>query len=315
MTYTLRSLTRDDFPRMVEIMAKKLTNSPTVAQLIRQDENLPPEMLLVRTGAFAPDGLMVGYGNVVAGPLNKPGHVSIGIRVDEPFRNQGVGSLLYAEVLRVAMAQQPARLEANVREKNPSDLTWAERRGFKKEWHLFESTLNLAEFDATPFTESVKGAQASGIRFTSFAEFEQTDDMLRRLLDYSWDLGLDVPGQEGQPKPPFELFKKMMVEDPLWDPAGFILAVDGERWAAMASVNRQSSGEYYNGFTGVHRDYRGRRLALATKLLATEYARSKGAAFIRTNNHSVNERMLAVNQKLGYKPEPGIFLLVRDIEA
>lgn len=315
MTYTLRGLTRDDFPRIVEIMAKELTNPPTVEQLLRQEDNLPQGMVYVRTGAFNADGLLVGYGNVVAGALNKPGHVKVGVRVDEPFRNQGVGSQVYAEVLRLAMAQNPTRLEANVREKRPSDISWAERRGFQKEWHLFESKLDLTGFDATTFADSVKAAEASGIRFTSLAEYEQTDEVLRRFMDHFWDFGLDVPGQEGLPKPTFELFKKMMIEDPLWDSAGVILAVDGDRWAALAVVNKQHSGEYYNGFTGVHREYRGRRLALPVKLMATEYVRSKGAAFIRTNNHSVNERMLAVNRKMGYQPEPGIFLMIQEINA
>jgi hypothetical protein len=40
-------------------------------------------------------------------------------------------------------------------------------------------------------------------------------------------------------------------------------------------------------------------------LMATRYARSLAATFIRTNNDSQNAPILAINKKLGYKPEPG----------
>ena len=68
----------------------------------------------------------------------------------------------------------------------------------------------------------------------------------------------------------------------------------------------------YNAFTGVERDYRGRGLAQALKLLAVRFAQHYGAAYIRTNNDSQNAPMLAVNRKLGYRPEPGKYRLVND---
>jgi GNAT superfamily N-acetyltransferase len=64
----------------------------------------------------------------------------------------------------------------------------------------------------------------------------------------------------------------------------------------------------------VLKEYRGRKIALALKLLATRYARSLGATFIRTNNDSKNEPILAINRKLGYKPEPGWYKCVRKID-
>ncbi len=63
--------------------------------------------------------------------------------------------------------------------------------------------------------------------------------------------------------------------------------------------------------TGVERAYRGRHIALALKLLGIRYAKARGALTIRTNNDSQNVPMLAVNRKLGYRPEPGIYRLIR----
>lgn len=58
------------------------------------------------------------------------------------------------------------------------------------------------------------------------------------------------------------------------------------------------------------RDYRGRGLAQALKLQTVLLARRAGMRTIRTNNDSLNAPMLAVNRKLGYRPEPGYYELL-----
>jgi len=92
-----------------------------------------------------------------------------------------------------------------------------------------------------------------------------------------------------------------------------ILAVDGHHWAAMSFMIKRSDDVYYNNLTGVHRDYRGRGLALAVKLKGIEYAKRRGAKSVLTHNDSTNERMLAVNRKMGYESKPGMFLLVKQL--
>jgi GNAT superfamily N-acetyltransferase len=68
-----------------------------------------------------------------------------------------------------------------------------------------------------------------------------------------------------------------------------------------------------NAFTGVERAYRGRKVGLALKLLAIRYARACGASSMLTSNDSRNAPMLAINNKLGYKREPGIYNLERKL--
>jgi hypothetical protein len=64
-----------------------------------------------------------------------------------------------------------------------------------------------------------------------------------------------------------------------------------------------------NMITGVDRTYRGRKIAKALKLLTIRYAKAYGATAIRTNNDSENGTMLAINRKLGYRPQPGLYKL------
>ncbi len=48
-------------------------------------------------------------------------------------------------------------------------------------------------------------------------------------------------------------------------------------------------------------------------LAAIRYAQAQGAHTIRTNNDSLNAPMLAINEKLGYGPQPGKYLLTRQM--
>ena len=68
----------------------------------------------------------------------------------------------------------------------------------------------------------------------------------------------------------------------------------------------------FNAFTGVRREYRGRGIALALKLLAIDFCCRSGAGRVRTNNDSKNAPMLAINRRLGYLPEPGWYATRRE---
>lgn len=48
-------------------------------------------------------------------------------------------------------------------------------------------------------------------------------------------------------------------------------------------------------------------LTQALKLLAIRCARRYGAVYIRTHNDSENAPILAINRKLGYQPQPGLY--------
>jgi ribosomal protein S18 acetylase RimI-like enzyme len=51
----------------------------------------------------------------------------------------------------------------------------------------------------------------------------------------------------------------------------------------------------------VHPDHRGRGVATRLKELAETWARAKGATFMDTNVRVTNERMIALNTKMGYE--------------
>jgi GNAT superfamily N-acetyltransferase len=311
MEFDIRPTTEADWPRIWEIMQAQLPETPSLETVIRSRQNPPPGLIAYELGAYTPEGRLIGYGGADAGPFRKPGHFRIYVRVDEAYRRQGIGTALFAQAERFALEQQAAVLEASVREDVEAGQAFAERKGFAKIDHIFESRLDLSEFDPAP----LQGARAAAdaFRFISLADLPQDDESLQRFLDYLNELAQDVPGAAGVPPITMEQFRFMEKNDPHFDPSGIILAVDGDRWAALAFVQRQDNGSYYNSLTGVHRDYRGRGLALSIKLISIEYVQSRGGTYLRTNNHSQNQRMLAVNRKLGYQPEPGFFHMERQV--
>ncbi len=67
----------------------------------------------------------------------------------------------------------------------------------------------------------------------------------------------------------------------------------------------------YTMHTGVLPEYRGRHIALALKLQTIRLARQLGAEYLRTHNDSQNAPILAINQKLGYRPLPGFYRMLK----
>lgn len=307
LNVALRPITPGDYERMIEIQRAQVPNAHSLDDMKRHDEMQGPGDMRYRLAACLADGTMAGWGVAAHEHLERAGLFHMNVRVDRAYANNGVGQLLYEAVETFALTSGATVLQSSVREIEPTDWAWAQQRGYCLKNHIFESKRSLHDFDPTPFRQSVTDAEATGIRFGSFADYPQTDEWLMKLFDHFWELQKDIPGYEEQEKPPLELVKKAVFETPHWDPAGVILAIDGEKWAAWAHVQRQNSGELYNNFTAVSREYRGRGLALAVKIKSMEYAKGQGAEYIRTNNHATNERMLAVNRKLGYQTEPGVY--------
>lgn len=236
----------------------------------------------------------------------------LSVVVEPEWRRQGIGAQLFLEGLRFAQAHGAEKLASSVRDNTPEALRFAERRGFHVDRHTFESALDLATFDEKPFSGILERARAAGISFFSLADAgDVTEEVQRKLYDLNRATGLDNPGNRGV-FPPFESFRQHVFEASWFRANGQILAADGERWVGLAAIAYYPEANYaYNAFTGVLREYRGRGLSCALKLMAIQRACQYGATCIRTDNDSQNAPMLAVNRKLGYQPEPGIYQLVR----
>jgi len=317
---TLRPYNPDeDAARLAELLTAEGPEPVTVAQLREWQDARSPDSQVREMTALEPDGAMAGFGEVSRSPWNPPGHFSMEVVVDRARRNRGTGGLLVDDLTAFARANGATQLKVSVRDHVPEDMRFAERRGYQVDRHIFESTLHLTSFDEAPYSETVTRAEESGIVFRSLADYADTEQARRKLYALNTACVLDIPGHDGS-KRPWDAFKKIF--DMSWyRPDGQILAVDPppggsgptaeDRFVALAAIGYfPETNSVYHMHTGVDRDYRGRKLALATKLVALRRARMWGAVYARTNNDSKNAPILAVNRRLGYVPQPGFFKLV-----
>jgi GNAT superfamily N-acetyltransferase len=228
--------------------------------------------------------------------------VSAVLVTDPAHRRRGHGAAMMAAAEEVLAERRPAEVRTAVRDDDGESRAWAERRGFARFDHTFRSRLDLSTFDPSPHRGAVERAEASGLRFARFGPDGDAD----RLFELTLRLFADVPDQIGAPDRDF--FQREVIER---DGAITVLAYDGDAPAGLATLLPLEADEYLNALTGVLREYRGRGLARALKVVSGQAARETGRRYLVTNNNARNAPMLAVNDALGFQRETGLLHLRR----
>src|SRR3954447_15759551 len=161
-----------DLPRMVELF-NTTQPEPVTLQMAQQRERHRPEgQIQRRLVAVNEGGITVGMGE----GGRPPWRFGMELVVDPAVRQRGVGTALYAALLVFVQEQGATRIDATVRDHFPEGLTFAERRGFVVDRHIFESILDLATFDEGPFAGAVAAAEAQGVRFFTLADLGDTEE-------------------------------------------------------------------------------------------------------------------------------------------
>ncbi|MFI5274630.1 MAG: GNAT family N-acetyltransferase, partial [Ktedonobacterales bacterium] len=187
--------------------------------------------------------------------------------------------------------------------------------GFDIERHIFESTLDVPQFDEQRFAGAIARVESAGIRCFTLADLGDTEDARRALWDVERLAARDIPGGSESSTRPFDVFERQVCQAAWYRPDAQIIAAAGDRWVGMTALGYYASLQpfMWQMMTGVDPTFRGRGIALALKLLGIRCAARYGAAYIRTNNDSENAPMLAINRALGFRPEPGAYRMARDI--
>ncbi len=308
MKITLRLANPDSDYEGVAALWNALEPEPITAQQLREWDAPAPGKLRRRTVAWVA-GQVVGYGFVGRDVFDGDGRYELWVGVSPGWQRLGIGRQVYDEALAFVRQQPVTELTSRVRDNNPAALRFARRRGFVVSHHRFESVLDLGHFNPAPFAGVIEAVAATGIRFTNLAEEGDTEMARRKLHQLNYETYLDEPDNGGC-FPDFDAFNKMFDTASWFRAEGQILAVDGERYVGLAAVGYYANtNSLYNMMTGVDHAYRGRRIALALKLLTIQYAQTLGADYIRTHNDSLNGPMLTINRRLGYQPRPGEYQL------
>jgi GNAT superfamily N-acetyltransferase len=296
-----------DAARTVAIYNAWSLEPTTVEDVMEQERRVVAGKRRHRLVALNPAGAVIGYAEATYTPWQSAGHYEVELCMDRAWRGIGAGVALWSAMLAWLRAEGATQIEVQLRDNEPEAQRFAETRGFVRGRHLFESTLDLASFDERPFTDAIARAQAAGYRFFSLAEVGDTEEARRGDYEINRRAALDIPGRE-QTFAPFEEWRRFVCEASWYRPDGQIIAAHGDQWVGLAAVGYYAAtNSMYNMVTGVDRAHRGQGVAQALKLLAIRCARRYGAVYIRTHNDSENAPMLAINRKLGYQPQPGLY--------
>jgi GNAT superfamily N-acetyltransferase len=293
----------NDFAAVAALLSSANNEPITAAELEASHARFPAEGARHRLVGVTPNSQIVAYANAMWWPGRQPGNFWFTLTVDPAFRRQGIGSVLLAELERTVRNVGGARLGTGISDADEAPMAFARRHGHAVESVQLQSTLDLAMFEEARFAQVVDRVQAGGIRFFPYTDMPGQETQRKLYELYKWT-DLDSPGYLGtnpDDYPPFERWQDELfgTEKTLLD--GLVIAADGDRFVGMTVVQQDGpEGSLYTEYTGVLKEYRGRQIGLALKLLSVEYARAYGATSMWTKNNSGNRAMLAINDKMGY---------------
>lgn len=315
MSFALRpARLPEEYPAIATLLSAASYAPVTAAQVAEEDGYLPENGIRFRTMAVEESGGVVAFGEGFRYPTTLPGKFYITVVTAPAERGRGIGSALMEAILGQVRRHGATLLSCQVQESDQRSLAYLNRRGWEVRRHGYDSVLDLSRFDANRFVPEVAVARTAGIRFASLAEApgEHTERSLYQMLSEAMP---DIPGNDGQGFMAYETFRRWALGGEGFRPDLNILAADGDRvvGATLQSL-RPGETEVYTVNTSVLRGYRGRKIALALKVLGLTAAKGLGATRARTGNDSLNGPMLAVNRKLGYQPVAGSYELVRRLD-
>lgn len=253
-------------------------------------------------------GRIVGHGVYHHMPYRfHPGRFWMWVEVHPAHQRQGIGALLYDRILADLLGLGAVVINTSARETMPGSIVFLDKRGFREVMRSWESHLDVQSFDFAPFQEYTKRMDREGITITTLAEEKERDPKwLEKAYDLHTTVMADVPAHTPYTPPPMDEFVRNLIEHPNTLLDGYFVAKDGDRYIgeSFLSRNKEEPDHLYQGLTGVRREYRGRGVAMALKLKTIKYARDHGYTMIKTWNATTNERMLAINARLGFVRQP-----------
>lgn len=326
--FTLRSLRLpEDYAPLAELLNGHWSE-PTSAERLEEDDGKLYETghtwkddngLLggydrIRRVAVTDNGEIVGYVWSWRAPWTEPGYLCNTLVVKPAYRELGVGEALLRHACQWAEELGASSLLGEVWDDHPEALHFAVRRGFIVERHSYQSVLQLHRVNGHILELDPQALLSrSGLRLLTLAD-DPNEESKRKLYKLAASTMRDIPSFLGD-VPDYEQWKKWYLEVDGYRPELVLIAAAGDRFVGMTNVlHIEATGGMYHEYTGVDRAFRGQKVALALKLEAIRAGKRIGANYIRTDNDSMNEPILAINRKLGYEPLRGMYRIVASME-
>lgn len=314
----LRPFEDADYPAYVGIANECYPDYAwTVDEMRYFDADWQPDGYFRRRIIAEENGAPVAYGDAAnARGQFVPQNYRLEILVRPAARRRGVGMRLFADAIGVLRDRQARWVRMDGKESDPAPVAFATRVGLAELRRDWESRLDVASFDPSPFASGPRRVADAGIRITTLAEELKTDpDAVRKAYVLHAEARLDVPSLDPQTASPYERFEDEVLRAPYALPEAHFLAIRDGRYVGESTMGKEGTdpGVIYQHLTGVLREERGKGVAMALKLKTIEYAKAAGLREIRTWNASVNRPMLAINEALGFVRQPAWITFGKDL--
>lgn len=298
----IRPFAEADYPALARLYAQVYPDAPrSEAELRYLDSRQKPPYQQARWVADAA-GTLLGWCEYTQHPSwYHPDKYDIALGVVPDAQGQGVGRELYGKLSAALAPRRPQALRTNVLETHARQLAFFARHGFSESQRSWLSTLELGTFDPQPFAQVLQEAAERGFVVASVAAVEADEARLPELYTFYQELVADLPRTQSYTPWSFEQFVTHRRTSPLLLPEGSFIVLHEGTLAAVSELKKSAqSGQLQTGLTAVRRAYRGRGLALLSKLHTATYAQAQGIARITTRNASSNGAMLRINERLGF---------------
>jgi len=316
MSFHIRPFTPGDYAVLLAISSVIYPDyTATEGELRYWDEHRDPTHKFQRWVAEQ-NGRVVGVAHHGQSMDNyHPRKFSLDIIVYPDAQRQGIGSALYEQVVASVKHYDAISLRGRVREDMLPGIHFLQVRGFRDVWREWESRLDLATFDPTPYHGLEAKLRQQGIEIKSLKELESDPECYHKLHKMEDGIVQDIPSLDGMTPLSFEQYMDLVINNPQSPPEGHFVAIhDGEYIGTAGLWQSDAEPDFTNNLTGVKRAYRHRGIALALKLRGIAYARERGGTSIKTWNDSPNADMIALNQQLGFVRTVGWITLLKEFE-
>lgn len=308
-TFTIRDFTEDDYPALARILREVNPNYPATAESLQHEYTSLRESAVnphIRLWLAEQSGEAIGMAGLWQFPgMFHPDRYSADVAIRPAFRHQGTGTAL-ARVLETHLQERGAKeILAGAYENWPDSLNFLARYGFTEVMRFFDNVLDLSSVNFADWQSEM--ALSGGLRALSFADLQRelgAEQATRAYYDAFAEARADVPRTGEATEFTHDDFRKRF-ETPracpdliylALTPAGEVVALS-ELWNSDAGPHRLEIG-----LTGTRRQWRRKGLALALKLHGMQAAHAQGVGELWTGNATTNVPMLALNERLGFKP-------------
>lgn len=286
----------DSLDRVVAVHNVVRADDPLTVEALQDWRRQAEDMVWV---VAVEDGVDVAAGIGVVGWHAAPGTAFVEAWALPHARGHGIGEQLYADLMRWGAERGCVAVETAVAEDDEESLAWADHRGFREVGRNSRLVLDLETVEPPPVDPP------AGVEIVAWADRPGIEEQLYAVYAESEP---DIPGEEHNELPSLEAWLDKDMSGISDSRDAVFVAIAEDEVVGYAKLSLPAAGTSPNAFhdlTAVKRAWRGRGVAGALKRQQIRWAKERGYQRLVTMNEERNEPIRRLNERYGYRVEPG----------